>query len=219
MRFTVRAKNTRFSQFLSVVALAIFAKFCDHVSGFSLWDGFHSHRRSRPSNLGQTQNRLPQTLKVLKDPKVDAGPTLQEPEAPSSSQTRKQKVVLVAGFESFNRDQYQQAAEALSDEIELQVFADSDIRLDLSVQQQQQQHQNENDSRDSNDLVDATINPVFRDAVLEADAFVGSLVFDYDDVQAIQRLLPSVQGPRLLFECATEIMVSVKKYGLVSILL
>ena len=212
MRFTVRAKNTRFSQFLSVVALAIFAKFCDHVSGFSLWDGFHSHRRSRPSNLGQTQNRLPQTLKVLKDPKVDAGPTLQEPKAPSSSQTRKQKVVLVAGFESFNRDQYQQAAEALSDEIELQVFADSDIRLDLSVQQQQQ-------NRDSNDLVDATINPVFRDAVLEADAFVGSLVFDYDDVQAIQRLLPSVQGPRLLFECATEIMVSVKKYGLVSILL
>lgn len=212
MRFTVRAKNTRFSQFLSVVALAIFAKFCDRVSGFSLWDGFHSHRRSRPSNLGQTQNRLPQTLKVLKDPKVDAGPTLQEPKAPSSSQTRKQKVVLVAGFESFNRDQYQQAAEALSDEIELQVFADSDIRLDLSVQQQQQ-------NRDSNDLVDATINPVFRDAVLEADAFVGSLVFDYDDVQAIQRLLPSVQGPRLLFECATEIMVSVKKYGLVSILL
>lgn len=212
MRFTVRAKNTRFSQFLSVVALAIFAKFCDRVSGFSLWDGFHSHRRSRPSNLGETKNRLPQTLKVLKDPKVDAGPTLQEPKAPSSSQTRKQKVVLVAGFESFNRDQYQQAAEALSDEIELQVFADSDIRLDLSVQQQQQ-------NRDSNDLVDATINPVFRDAVLEADAFVGSLVFDYDDVQAIQRLLPSVQGPRLLFECATEIMVSVKKYGLVSILL
>lgn len=212
MRFTVRAKNTRFSQFLSVAALAILAKFCDHVSGFSLWDGFHSHRRSRPSNLGETKNRLPQTLKVLKDPKVDAGPTLQEPKAPSSSQTRKQKVVLVAGFESFNRDQYQQAAEALSDEIELQVFADSDIRLDLSVQQQQQ-------NRDSNDLVDATINPVFRDAVLEADAFVGSLVFDYDDVQAIQRLLPSVQGPRLLFECATEIMVSVKKYGLVSILL
>ena len=128
---------------------------------------------------------------------------------------KRQKIVLVAGFESFNREQYQQAAVALSDHVDLQVFADSDIRLDLSVIQQQQkqleQEQQGNDTATTSShhvdpLVDNTINPVFRKAVLEADVFVGSLIFDYDDVQAVQSLLPAVTGPRLLFECATEIM-------------
>ena len=37
--------------------------------------------------------------------------------------------------------------------------------------------------------------------------FIGSLIFDYDDVQFLSELLPYVKGPRLLFECATELMV------------
>ena len=37
--------------------------------------------------------------------------------------------------------------------------------------------------------------------------FIGSLIFDYNDVQSLLELLPYVKGPRLLFECATELMV------------
>ncbi|KAL7562060.1 hypothetical protein ACA910_011099 [Epithemia clementina (nom. ined.)] len=129
----------------------------------------------------------------------------------NNNKNGKQKIVLVAGFESFNREQYLQAAAALGDQVELQVFADSDIRLDLSViQQQERLHQSNNEVSASNNkvdpLVDNTINPIFREAVLQADVFVGSLLFDYDDVQAVLRLLPAVKGPRLLFECATELM-------------
>ena len=95
------------------------------------------------------------------------------------------RIVLVAGFESFNRDLYQQAAREL--DIDLKVFADSDIRTAPSAQGSQ-------------------TNPLFVKAVQNADAFVGSLVFDYDDAVAVQQLLPNVTGPRLLFECATELM-------------
>jgi len=35
---------------------------------------------------------------------------------------------------------------------------------------------------------------------------IGSLIFDFDDVLAISKLLPHIHGPRLLFECATELM-------------
>ena len=113
---------------------------------------------------------------------------------------RKQKIVLVLGFESFNREQYQEAAQAL-DDVDLQVFADSEIRLDLSVVQQ-----HDVTVHDADVVLDNTVNPAFRKAVQEADIFVGSLLFDYDDVKAVERLLPSVKGPRLLFECATELM-------------
>ena len=107
----------------------------------------------------------------------------------SSTPRRRSKVVLVAGFESFNRELYQTANEL---DMDVTVFADSDIR-----------RANNSTSMDPNDL---KINPVFAEAVRQADAFVGSLIFDYDDVLAVQSLLPDVQGPRLIFESATELM-------------
>ena len=92
-------------------------------------------------------------------------------------------IVLTTGFESFNRDLYQKAGQLLPSpllsNINLQVFADSDIR---------------------------TQTEEFTTAVQNADLFIGSLIFDYDDVVAVSELLPHVKGPRLLFECATELM-------------
>ena len=54
----------------------------------------------------------------------------------------------------------------------------------------------------------------FAQAVSSADIFIASLIFDYDDVVAITNLLDEQDeknnkknsGPRLLFECATELM-------------
>ena len=54
----------------------------------------------------------------------------------------------------------------------------------------------------------------FGEAVSSADIFIASLIFDYDDVVAITNLLDEQDeknnkknsGPRLLFECATELM-------------
>jgi hypothetical protein len=65
----------------------------------------------------------------------------------------------------------------------LQVFADSDIRVDTSV-------------NDEN----LGVNPAFEQAPVEdAYAFIGSLIFDYDDVQEVQqKRLEQVQGPRLI---------------------
>lgn len=90
------------------------------------------------------------------------------------------KIVLVAGFESFNRQLYQQAADTL--DVELTVFSDNEIRT-----------------------VAGKPNPVFTKAVQKADIFVGSLIFDYDDVQVVRDVL-SVVPTRLVFESATELM-------------
>jgi magnesium chelatase subunit H len=109
------------------------------------------------------------------------------------------KIVLVAGFESFNRELYYTAAKSLADDVELVVFADSEIRIPR-LASEPMETDNPNPWK---------INPKFAHAVETADAFVGSLIFDYDDVAAVKQLLEKhVQnGPRLLFECATEIMV------------
>jgi len=90
-------------------------------------------------------------------------------------------VVLVTGFESFNRQLYEEAGRLLPPEckINLKVFADSDIQSNKES---------------------------FSTAVQNADLFIGSLIFDYDDVVAVSSLLDNVNGPRLLFECATELM-------------
>jgi magnesium chelatase subunit H len=103
---------------------------------------------------------------------------------------KKPKIVLVAGFESFNRELYEEAARQLN--LEVKVFADSDIRLPLDSTRV--------------DPTDLGINPVFQRAVESADAFVGSLIFDYDDVKAVESLVQKVTGPRLIFESATELM-------------
>jgi magnesium chelatase subunit H len=100
---------------------------------------------------------------------------------------KKPRIVLVAGFESFNRELYYEAATAL--DIDLTVFADSDIRTTVSP-----------------DPEDLGTNPDFERAVKNADAVVVSLVFDYDDAIVVRKLLPHVKGPRLVFESATELM-------------
>jgi magnesium chelatase subunit H len=100
------------------------------------------------------------------------------------------KIVLLAGFESFNRDLYTAAARSLN--VDLTVFADSDIRSSTGTL--------------STDPEDLGANPVFEKAMKEADAFVGSLIFDYDDVLVVESLLSNVRGPRLIFESATELM-------------
>ena len=54
----------------------------------------------------------------------------------------------------------------------------------------------------------------FTQAVSSADIFIASLIFDYDDVVAITNLFDEQDkknnkknsGPRLVFECATELM-------------
>ena len=90
-------------------------------------------------------------------------------------------VVLLAGFESFNRQLYQQAATSL-DNIDLTVLSDGEIRT-----------------------VGGEPNPVFINAVQQADIFIGSLIFDYDDVQVVRDAI-SVVPTRLIFESATELM-------------
>lgn len=93
-------------------------------------------------------------------------------------------VVLITGFESFNRYLYEEAGRLLPPEckVNLKVFADSDI------QNKPKQ---------------------FAEAVKESDIFIASLIFDYDDVVAVTNLLDEESsGPtsRLCFECATELM-------------
>lgn len=74
----------------------------------------------------------------------------------------------------------------------LQVFADSDIRKPGASA--------------GCDDVESAVNPVFVEAMKNADAFIGSLIFDYDDALAVRSLLDHVKGPRLIFESATELM-------------
>lgn len=106
-------------------------------------------------------------------------------------------VVLLAGFESFNKELYQNAASSLppsmKKNINLQVFSDSEIRTGASV------------GVGGSTEEDVT-NPDFVNAMKNADIFIGSLIFDYEDVIAVEALLDFVEGPRLLFECATELM-------------
>jgi len=100
---------------------------------------------------------------------------------------KKPNIVMVVGFESFNRDIYRLA----SDKCNTHVFADTEIRVPNAP---------------PGDDTESVVNPKLLKAMQNADAFVGSLVFDYDDALALKELLPLVKGPRLLFECALELM-------------
>ena len=163
----------------SLVPVIFFLASCLTVTCFIPRSPTHSLQTSTVSSSGISLT--PIYSAVLGD-----DPATSTNKASSSSRP---KVVLVAGFESFNRGLYQ----TLNDlNVDLTVFADSDIRKATNTT-----------SMDPNDL---KINPVFAKAVREADAFVGSLIFDYDDVLAVQALLPEVNGPRFIFESATELM-------------
>ncbi|KAJ8600569.1 hypothetical protein CTAYLR_008172 [Chrysophaeum taylorii] len=101
--------------------------------------------------------------------------------APEHASSSAAEVVLISGFESFNIALYEKCAAEVGKArpVRVSVFSERDVssrRADV-------------------------------DAALEkADAFIGSLVFDYDDVEWLRPRLEKIRGPRLVFECATELM-------------
>jgi magnesium chelatase subunit H len=97
------------------------------------------------------------------------------------------RIVLIAGFESFNADLYRQAAavaQVRCPELEIQVFSDRDLAA----------------------------NPTAVEAALHsADVFFGSLLFDYDQVLWLRERVQHIPI-RLVFESALELM-SLTKLG------
>ena len=91
------------------------------------------------------------------------------------------RIVLIAGFESFNANLYRQAAElatARCEELKVTVFSDRDI----------------------------TISPQIVTAALkDADVFFASLIFDYDQVMWLRERVKDIPI-RLVFESALELL-------------
>ncbi|MBD2435183.1 magnesium chelatase subunit H [Nostoc sp. FACHB-110] len=97
------------------------------------------------------------------------------------------RIVLIAGFESFNADLYRKAAtvaESRCPDLDIRVFSDRDITSKR-----------------------AEVEAALRDA----DVFFGSLLFDYDQVLWLRDRLSQVPI-RLVFESALELM-SLTKLG------
>jgi len=91
------------------------------------------------------------------------------------------KIVLIAGFETFNAELYRQAAEQAVQrcpELEIHVFSDRDIT----------QHPD-----------------AIAQALDGADVFFGSLIFDYDQVLWLRERVQTIPL-RLVFESALELM-------------
>ncbi len=91
------------------------------------------------------------------------------------------RIVLIAGFESFNANLYRQAAERAQSrcpDLEIQVFSDRDI---------------------------ATKGEAIATALQQADVFFASLIFDYDQVMWLLERVQHVPV-RLVFESALELM-------------
>jgi magnesium chelatase subunit H len=101
------------------------------------------------------------------------------------------RIVLIAGFESFNAQLYREAAFLASSrcpELDIRVFSDRNI----------------------------TTNPDEVQAALkDADVFFGSLIFDYDQILWLREHIASIPI-RLIFESALELM-SLTKIGAFSI--
>ncbi|HEY9818091.1 MAG TPA: magnesium chelatase subunit H [Candidatus Obscuribacterales bacterium] len=91
------------------------------------------------------------------------------------------RIVLIAGFESFNADLYRQAAREVSDrcpDLQMQVFSDRDLAADPQAVEQ---------------------------ALQGADVFFASLIFDYDQVLWLRERVQQIPI-RLVFESALELM-------------
>ncbi|HEY9300273.1 MAG TPA: DUF3479 domain-containing protein, partial [Phormidium sp.] len=91
------------------------------------------------------------------------------------------RIVLIAGFESFNADLYRKAAQlavARCPELDIRVFSDRAI---------------------------ATEPDKVETALQGADVFFGSLLFDYDQVLWLQERVKNIPI-RLVFESALELM-------------
>ena len=80
------------------------------------------------------------------------------------------EIVLISGFESFNCALYEKCAQSVKDDVQVTVFSDRDVQ-----------------SR--REEVAAALD--------RADAFVGSLLFDYDDVEWLVPRVDQVRGPHL----------------------
>ncbi len=97
------------------------------------------------------------------------------------------RIVLIAGFESFNADLYRKAADLANSrcpELDIRVFSDRNI----------------------------TTNSTEVEAALkDADVFFGSLLFDYDQVMWLRERVANIPI-RLIFESALELM-SLTKIG------
>ncbi|PIG93466.1 magnesium chelatase subunit H [Gloeocapsopsis sp. IPPAS B-1203] len=92
-----------------------------------------------------------------------------------------QRIVLIAGFESFNADLYRKAAllaEERCPELEIEVFSDRDI---------------------------STKPETVAAALADAQVFFGSLLFDYDQVLWLRDRVQHI-AIRLVFESALELM-------------
>ena len=89
-------------------------------------------------------------------------------------------LVLLTGFEQFNRGLYACAVDSVSGELDVQLFTDKDI---------------------GSDELDAALS--------KADVFFASLVFDYDQVAWLTPRLERVPT-RFIFESALELMSSTK---------
>jgi magnesium chelatase subunit H len=184
--------------------VAAFAATCG-MERLTLTDAFQSltHHTICHQMVPPSRAKCVRRLATIEASVVDKSPELspkdeQKPFGKKES-ARKPRIVLVAGFESFNRDLYVKAAVEAGN-MELVVFADSDIRIPRSVADCDQS------SDGATNVNPWKINPTFESAVASADAFVGSLIFDYDDVVAVQQVLSAVKGPRFIFESATELM-------------
>mmetsp|Transcript_1572 Transcript_1572/g.5385 ORF Transcript_1572/g.5385 Transcript_1572/m.5385 type:complete len:1547 (-) Transcript_1572:1607-6247(-) len=97
----------------------------------------------------------------------------------------RRRIVLITGFESFNVRLYEDVASAIAQRcpgLELRVFSDRDIT-------------------DRRDEVDA--------ALTGADAFFGSLLFDFDQVEWLRDKVAQIPV-RLVFESGLELMSSTK---------
>jgi magnesium chelatase subunit H len=91
------------------------------------------------------------------------------------------RIVLIAGFESFNADLYRQAAQvaiARCPELDIRVFSDADLTAKTEE---------------------------VATALQEADVFFASLIFDYDCVMGLRSKVPQIPI-RLVFESALELM-------------
>ncbi|WP_016952417.1 magnesium chelatase subunit H [Anabaena sp. PCC 7108] len=101
------------------------------------------------------------------------------------------RIVLIAGFESFNADLYRKAAELANSrcpELDIRVFSDRNI---------------------------TTNSAEVETALQDADVFFGSLLFDYDQVMWLRKRVANIPI-RLIFESALELM-SLTKIGAFSI--
>jgi magnesium chelatase subunit H len=102
-------------------------------------------------------------------------------ESEFSCLTSMKRIVLIAGFESFNAGLYRQAAELAHErcpELDVRVFSDRDLAA----------------------------NPVeVETALKQADVFFASLLFDYDQVLWLRERVQMIPI-RLVFESALELM-------------